>query len=352
MKKFWKSILLVVLSSSLVVSTVFATRTEDELREDKQEAQQELDSLEGQMENIMVKINETEQELISLGEQIAAAEEELAIAEEKKAEQYEAMKARIVLMYENGNDSILTLLIESGSIVEFLKSAENVQAVYEYDRNELEEFIANIERIEELKVSLEEDMTALEAKQAAFEEDKEELNGMIDELQGEIADLDVKIQEAAEEAARKAAEEAARREEEARREQESSGSSSAGSSDTNENFVAKGDTSVAQAIISAAYSYLGTPYVWGGTSYSGIDCSGLVMMAHKAAGISLPRYSGSQASGGQAVSRSEARPGDIVCYSGHVGIYLGDGMMIHAPHKGDVVKVSSVYGSPWFRRYW
>ena len=85
---------------------------------------------------------------------------------------------------------------------------------------------------------------------------------------------------------------------------------------------------------------------------SGIDCSGLVMRAHEAIGVKLAHYSGSIGSGGRAVSKADRQPGDVVCYSGHVGIYVGDGYMIHAPQTGDVVRVVKVYGSPWYRRYW
>ncbi len=112
-----------------------------------------------------------------------------------------------------------------------------------------------------------------------------------------------------------------------------------------------GNTSAAQTIVSAAYGQLGVPYVWGGTTPGqGLDCSGLVQYCHSVAGISVGRTSQVQGGGGRAVSNPQA--GDVVCYGSHVGIYLGNGQMIHAPHTGDVVRVASVYGSPWYRRYW
>ena len=79
---------------------------------------------------------------------IQKAEEELEIAEQKKEQQYETMKARIVVMYENDNDTLLSMLFESGSMAELLKRAEFIQSVHDYDRNELEEYVANIEKIE------------------------------------------------------------------------------------------------------------------------------------------------------------------------------------------------------------
>ena len=91
--------------------------------------------------------------------------------------------------------------------------------------------------------------------------------------------------------------------------------------------------------------------VYGGTTPGvGLDCSGLVQYCYAAAGISLPRTSAAQ--GGSGIAVTDPQPGDIVCYSGHVGIYIGNGQMIHAPQTGDVVKISDVYGSPWYRRCW
>lgn len=96
------------------------------------------------------------------------------------------------------------------------------------------------------------------------------------------------------------------------------------------------------AVVDAALSMLGTPYVYGGAQPGGFDCSGLTSWAYAQAGKSIPRTSGAQWSGGQAVSVEDMQPGDIVVSygGGHVGIYIGDGQMVHAPTTGDVVKVS------------
>lgn len=94
------------------------------------------------------------------------------------------------------------------------------------------------------------------------------------------------------------------------------------------------------AVANFALQFVGNPYKYGGTSLTdGADCSGFVMSVYAHFGISLPRTSGAQASCGKAVSYSEAKPGDIVCYSGHVGIYIGGGKIVHAstPSTGIVV---------------
>jgi len=102
------------------------------------------------------------------------------------------------------------------------------------------------------------------------------------------------------------------------------------------------------SVVSIAEQYLGVPYRWGGASPSGFDCSGLVMYVFAQVGVSLPHSSYAQYGMGSAVSRDQFQPGDLVFFDGlgHVGIYVGGGSFIHAPHTGDVVKISSISG--WY----
>jgi cell wall-associated NlpC family hydrolase len=107
--------------------------------------------------------------------------------------------------------------------------------------------------------------------------------------------------------------------------------------------VSRGSTGVsASEIISYASNFLGVPYVWGGTSPSGFDCSGLVQYTYAHFGINLPRTAALQQNVGTYVTRENLQPGDLVFFGSpahHVGIYVGNGMMLHAPHTGDVVRV-------------
>jgi cell wall-associated NlpC family hydrolase len=96
---------------------------------------------------------------------------------------------------------------------------------------------------------------------------------------------------------------------------------------------------------SIALQYLGIPYQWGGASpSSGFDCSGFVMYVYAQLGLQLPHFAAGQYGFGQAVPRDQLQPGDLVFFDGlsHVGIYLGNGQLIHAPHTGDVVRIASL----------
>jgi cell wall-associated NlpC family hydrolase len=114
--------------------------------------------------------------------------------------------------------------------------------------------------------------------------------------------------------------------------------------------VAHYSGTAAQVAVQAAERQLGKPYVWGAAGPDSFDCSGLTMYAYGQAGIALPHYTGDQYNQGRHVAEGELRPGDLIFFEqnlGHVGMYLGNGQFIHAPHSGDVVKISSLSG--WYQ---
>jgi len=111
-----------------------------------------------------------------------------------------------------------------------------------------------------------------------------------------------------------------------------------------------GGSSTAQQALQWALKQLGKPYVWGAAGPNSFDCSGLTMWAYGKVGISLPHFTGSQWNSGTHVSRSELQPGDLVFFYSdrhHMGMYLGNGMMVHAPHTGDVVRIAPLDGRPF-----
>jgi cell wall-associated NlpC family hydrolase len=106
-------------------------------------------------------------------------------------------------------------------------------------------------------------------------------------------------------------------------------------------------------VVGIAMQYLGVPYVWGGMSPGGFDCSGLISYVYAQVGVSLPHHAASQFNYGVAVDRSQLQAGDLVFFDGlgHAGIYIGGDQFIHAPHTGDVVKISSLNDS-WYASGW
>ncbi|MDH2427964.1 C40 family peptidase [Sphaerisporangium sp. TRM90804] len=124
--------------------------------------------------------------------------------------------------------------------------------------------------------------------------------------------------------------------------------------------LAPGTAARGTVAVAAAIRQLGRPYVWGGGSSSGatgggFDCSGLALYAWSRAGVSLPHYTGSQFTKGSRIPFAKLRPGDLVFFGGgtgdptHVGIYLKNGTMIHAPKRGDVVRKVHFADSPHYR---
>lgn len=395
-KKFGKLVIISLMAAALTVTPVFAAPTVNELQQKKAEEQNKVSSLQAELTELLTKMSDLEADLIEKGTEVTQATADLEDAQKKEEKQYEDMKLRIKYMYEEGNTTFVEKLLTADSISELLNQADFVQSVHSYDRKMLQEYVDTKQQIADLKATLETEMANMEQLQDDYEGEKQNLNATIETHRANVADFDVQLQAAVQ----AAAEAAAQREAELQASvneitggqnngntggqsgnvggsgQNSNGNTSVtppqgGSGDTTGGVEQTpsvpeipqqpqqpvtppvGDTSVGQAIVNVAYGYLGIPYVWGGTTTAGFDCSGMVQAAHAAVGISLPRVSEAQGACGQAVgSMAEALPGDIVCYGYHVGIYIGGGQMIHAPEPGDVVKVSSVYGSPWFRRCW
>lgn len=335
----------------------------DTLAGEKDDVDAQIEEMTAQIAEMLASISLMEEEISQTEGDIAQAEKDYEAACIKEDNQYQAMKKRIQYLYEKGEESYLQLILQAKSWGDMLNKAEYVQEIYTYDQKMLDDYAATVQEVAELKEGLEIKKSELEAARHEMEEEKGALQESLDEqkliskdyelhlaqAQQEAAAYKVKIKQqnaeikqlAAAEEAKRAEEEAKRREEEEarRRAEQAAGSGSANTNtDTKKPNTGTGSQSTAKIgsgtgadIAAYASQFVGNPYVPGGTSLTnGADCSGFTQSVYKAYGYSLPRNSASQRSAGREVSYAEAQPGDLICYAGHVAIYLGNGRIVHA----------------------
>ncbi|MBQ8878911.1 MAG: C40 family peptidase, partial [Lachnospiraceae bacterium] len=352
----------------------------------------EIDTMQGEADDVAGEIEEIDAALVEtiasveiieedIGEKETQIEEttveyEAALATEQ--EQYESMKLRVKFMYEKGETTYLQLFLESQSLSDMVNKADYFEKLYAYDRKMLEEYQLARETTQTLKEQLEGEMAELEAQQHELEEEKASLETMLTEKQAAYEDYELMLAKAKQEAAvykanvekqtaeirrleqaaakkeseieaaKKAEEEAKKAQEEALKKQKSSsgsGSSGSSSSSAGSGYASAasyaGSGSKGQQVANYACQFIGNPYVMGGTSLTnGADCSGFVFRVYKDFGYSLPRTSYAQRSAGTEVSYSDAQPGDVICYAGHVGIYIGNGQIVHASTQKTGIKVT------------
>ncbi len=386
MKRVCSVLLAATLLGSMSIMPVQAAPNTEELQSQKKQTQQEVQSLQTQLSDLMTDMNVLQTQLVENGEQIIQVQAQLEESEKKQEKQREDMMLRIKYMYEEGAGANLEKVLKSGTIREMLTQAEYAQKIHEYDRTQLEEYVATVNKTKELKQTLEEKQASLEQTAAEYEVQQTQLNTLITEKSEEIQNLDEQIQKAAAEAAA----EAARRAEEERRKQEEAQRAAQQNLSTNTNTTNNSNTtnttgntentgggsqeqtpeepstpttptpqapqtptvsepssnsgnaaSIRQTIVNAAWSQIGVPYVWGGNSPGvGLDCSGLTQYAYRTAGLSIPRTDITQLNAGRITSNPQ--PGDICWTPGHVAIYIGNGQMIEAQQTGVPICVSSV----------
>ena len=332
MNKIGKRILAAAVASSVLVTPVFADPSVDDLKKSKESAQNEVSSLQTQLNTVVGKITELESQLSSKGEEIIQAQSDLEDAEAEEQKQYADMKVRIKYMYEAGDQSAVESLVGSEDFSDMVNKAEYVSNVHNYDRQKLQEYVETKQKISDLKDQLEEEQSQLESMQTEYESQESKLDNLIASKQAEVSDLDQQIEEAErkaaeeelkrqqEEAARQAAAAEAARQQAASNRNNSSSSSSNSSSNSNKgNSSNKGTSNNAPSYVSGdavsrAKSALGKPYVWGATGPNSFDCSGLV-------GFCLTgRYSRSctSASLNALPTVSNPQPGDVCVRSGHI----------------------------------
>lgn len=330
------------------------------LSEESKGITEEIALLDDQMVEIIASISLLEDEIEEVEVQVETTKQEYEAAKQKEEEQYAAMKKRIQYMYEKGDASYLSLLLGASGISDVLNRAEYIEKLYAYDEKILEEYVKAKETAEAKKIQLEEEQAELETNRYELEEEQKALDELLEEKREQQEDFETKLAKAKQQAATykanikkqnneiKKLEEQARKAEEAAKNKDSNGNGK-GNGNSDGSSVVSGSSGSAAGKEIAAYAckFVGNPYVSGGTSLTnGADCSGFTMSVYKAFGYSIPRTSSAQRSAGRGVTYAEAQPGDIICYAGHVAIYLGGGRIVHASTPATGIK----YGSATYRQ--
>ncbi len=303
---------------------------------------EQIDDLNAEIINVLTEIDLLESEIIYKQKAIAYKQVEYQNAKEDLKEQEDAMAQRIKLSYEKGGAKYaLMKILESSSVAEFLNRATYAESLYDYDAKMLQQYeqkktdVQNMwNQLEEEKAGLESDIVVLEEQQAYCDSLKEELQEKADNYDVLIAQAENKAKVARTQLKKEQQELAKLKEEEARRKALEDAMNGEYDTDYDELIDASTGSEVGKQMAKFGCQYIGNKYVYGGTSLTdGIDCSGFTYRIYQHFGYSIPRSSSSQRSIGKEVSLENAQPGDIVCYSGHVGLYIGGGYIVHASNS-------------------
>lgn len=328
------------------------------LKDQQQTTADDIKNKSAKLDEILAAQKKLQTDITNKQAEIEQNQKDLAAAQEKQQEQYDAMKKRIQFMYENSaEDNIWTAIIESNGITDMLNRIEYVSDVYDSDRALMDSYQAAVEQVKEIGTKLDNDMNELTAMQddyekqqadveaaiVALENQKEQYASQIAQAQQQadnyqnIITAQGKIIQEQEAAAAAAAAAAARANSSSSSPSYDGGGAGKGGSIASDYAAGGGKNPGAStgvsgsSVVSYAMQFVGNPYVWGGNSLTnGVDCSGFVHEVYAHFGISTPRYSQAFKSVGQAVSFDNIQPGDVVVYPGHVAIYAGGGVIVEA----------------------
>lgn len=368
----------------------------ESISEEQEAVEAELEELDAELVDLLLSVDLLESDIGNKELDIERTKEELEEAKARVAAQETAMARRIKFMYERGSSTYLELFLESKSMAEAVNKSEYSEKLYKYDRLMLEKYRLARSEVEDKEAQLEEELHELEEIKEDLNTQKDELNALIAEKQETADNFAAQLSKAkskaseyknqisqqsanlkklnqaeaekiAEEAKKKAEEEAKRKAEEAaakkKAQEESKNSEESESSDDSDDSddsnsdsgshsesrpsgtsVRASGSGTGADIANYALQFVGCPYVAGGTSLTnGCDCSGFTQGVYSHFGISIPRSSYAQSAGGDEVSFDQAQAGDIIYYGGHVGIYIGNNMIVHASTAATGIKISSAF---------
>ena len=321
------------------------------LKDQQQTTADDIKNKSAKLDEILAAQKKLQTDITNKQAEIEQNQKDLAAAQEKQQEQYDAMKKRIQFMYENSaEDNIWTAIIESNGITDMLNRIEYVSDVYDSDRALMDSYQAAVEQVKEIGTKLDNDMNELTAMQDDYEKQQADVEAAIVALENQKEQYASQIAQAQQQADNYqniiTAQGKIIQEQEAAAARANSSSSSpsydgggAGKGGSIASDYAAGggknpgaSTGVSgSSVVSYAMQFVGNPYVWAGNSLTnGVDCSGFVHEVYAHFGISTPRYSKAFKSVGQAVSFDNIQPGDVVVYPGHVAIYAGGGVIVEA----------------------
>lgn len=327
------------------------------LKDQQQTTADDIKNKSAKLDEILAAQKKLQTDITSKQAEIEQNQKDLAAAQEKQQEQYDAMKKRIQFMYENSaEDNIWTAIIESNGITDMLNRIEYVSDVYDSDRALMDSYQAAVEQVKEIGTKLDNDMNELTAMQDDYEKQQADVEAAIVALENQkeqYASQIAQAQQQAEnyqniitaqgkiiqeqEAAAAAVAAAARANSSPSSSSYDGGGAGKGGSIASDYAAGGGKNPGAStgvsgsSVVSYAMQFVGNPYVWAGNSLTnGVDCSGFVHEVYAHFGISTPRYSQAFKSVGQAVSFDNIQPGDVVVYPGHVAIYAGGGVIVEA----------------------
>lgn len=325
--------------------------------EDEQDLiEEQIADLNAEIVNTMASIGLLEDEISQkeneIGEkqiQIEQTQAEYEAAVEREETQRQNMMDCTRMMYENNNISYITAILEGKGLADILNQMDYIERVYEYSMGRLDEFAETKnqvhdlwDRLEEEKAGLDRDKANLEADRTTMESLKADLDIKLAKKKKESANFETEIKRAQQEAA---VAKKLLQQDQAKLKQLQQAQNAANMAIQTTNYTATIDNAqgseLGKTIAKYACQFIGNPYVMGGTSLTnGADCSGFIYKIYQDFGYSIPRTSYLQRSAGTEVSYENAQPGDIICYDGHVGMYIGGGLIVHASSAKTGIKVS------------